>query len=133
MPLNQLPLAVIVGALAQALRWAALTAGFGVGAASLVASLAVGITLIPAARQQRIPFAAAGFVSIVSMIPGSYLFTMASGLLQIARGENTALEPISIALANGTNATLIILAISLGLVIPKLGLDYLDERRERNR
>jgi len=58
---------------------------------------------------------------------------MASGLLQIARGENAALEPISIALANGTNATLIILAISLGLVIPKLGLDYLDERRQRNR
>ena len=133
MPLNQLPIAVIVGSLAQALRWAALAAGFGVGAASLVAGLAVGIILIPAARQQRIPFAAAGFVSIVSMIPGSYLFTMASGLLQIARGENIALEPISIALANGTNATLIILAISLGLVIPKLGLDYLDERRGRNR
>ena len=67
------------------------------------------------------------------MIPGSYLFTMASGLLQIARGEGTTLELISVALANGTNATLIILAISLGLVIPKLGLDYLDERRGRNR
>ena len=65
-------------------------AGFGVGAASLVAGLAVGIILLPAARQQRIPSRRAGFVSIVSMIPGSYLFTMASGLLQIARGENIA-------------------------------------------
>ena len=62
------------------------------------------------------------------MIPGAYLFTMAAGLAQIAAGQDTTLELIGVTLANGTNALLITLAISLGLVIPKLALDYLDER-----
>jgi uncharacterized membrane protein YjjP (DUF1212 family) len=131
MPSNQLLWPVIIGAVAQALRWAVLAAGFGVGAASLAASLAVGLILIPVARRQRIPFAAVGFVSIVSMIPGSYLFTMASGLLQIARGGHASLDVIGVTLANGTHAMLIILAISIGLVIAKLALDYLDERARR--
>lgn len=128
MPLRLLPLPVIVGALAQALRWIALSAGFGVGAAALIASLAIGLILMPVARRQQLPFAAIGFIAVVSMIPGSYLFTMAAGLVQIAMGEHTTLELIGVTLANGTNAMLIVLAISLGLVIPKLGLDYLDHR-----
>jgi hypothetical protein len=48
--------------------------------------------------------------------------------LQIAKGQNTTLELISTTVAHATNAMLIILAISLGLVIPKLALDYLDQR-----
>jgi uncharacterized membrane protein YjjB (DUF3815 family) len=129
MPPRQLLLPVLVGALAQALRWAMLATGFGVGAAALAASLAVGLILIPVTRQRDIPFAAIGFVSIVSMIPGSYLFTMASGLMQIAKGGTATLELISVTVASGTNALLIILAISLGLVIPKLAFDHLDQRR----
>jgi uncharacterized membrane protein YjjP (DUF1212 family) len=130
MPPRQLLLPVLVGALAQALRWAMLATGFGVGAAALAASLAVGLILIPVTRQRDIPFAAIGFVSIVSMIPGSYLFTMASGLMQIAKGGTATLELISVTVASGTNALLIILAISLGLVIPKLAFDHLDQRRK---
>jgi uncharacterized membrane protein YjjP (DUF1212 family) len=128
MPLRELPVPVVVGAFAQALRWLALDIGFGVGAAALVASFAIGCILIPVARRQRLPFAAIGFIAIVAMIPGSYLFTMAGGLVQIATGQDTTLELIGVTVASGTNAMLIILAISLGLVIPKLALDYLDER-----
>jgi uncharacterized membrane protein YjjP (DUF1212 family) len=130
MPLRLLLWPVLVGAFAQALRWAALTAGFGVGAAALIASLAIGLILIPIARKQQLPFAAIGFIAVVSMIPGSYLFTMAAGLAQIAAGGNTTLELIGVTLASGSNALLIILAISLGLVIPKLALDFVEERRK---
>jgi hypothetical protein len=63
------------------------------------------------------------------LIPGAYLFTMASGLVQIAQGRPTSLELISATLANGTTAMLVILAISLGLILPKLTIDYLYERR----
>jgi uncharacterized membrane protein YjjP (DUF1212 family) len=131
MPAELLLLPVVVGALAQAVRWVALANGLGVGAAAFVASLAIGLILIPIARRRRLPFAAVGFVSVVSMIPGSYLFTMASGLLQIAQGENATLALIGATIASGTNALLITLAISLGLVIPKLTMDYFDERGRR--
>jgi uncharacterized membrane protein YjjP (DUF1212 family) len=124
---------VVVGTLAHALRWAVLAMGFSTGAGTLGASFAIGLTLMPLARRQRVPFAGIGFVSIVSMIPGSYLFTMASGLVQIARDEDTTLELIGATIANGTTAMIIILAICVGLVVPKLTMDYLDERRPRQR
>src|SRR5262249_48461617 len=122
---------VIVGTLAQALRWATLAMGFSAAAASLVASLAIGLMLMPVVRRQGISFAAIGFVSVVPMIPGSYLFTMASGLMQIAQGGNTTLELIGATIASGTTAMLIILAISIGLVIAKLTVEYVDERWPR--
>lgn len=128
LPLRQLALPVVVGALAQALRWVVLAAGFRVAAAALIASLAVGSILMPVVSRQRMPFAAIGFVAVVSMIPGSYLFTMAGGLVQIATGQEATLELIGVTLANGTNAMLIVLAISLGLVIPRLVFDYFHER-----
>ncbi len=53
---------------------------------------------------------------------------MASGLVQIAQGRHTSVELISATIANGTTAMLVILAISLGLIVPKLTIDYLDER-----
>jgi uncharacterized membrane protein YjjB (DUF3815 family) len=130
MPARQLLLPVLVGAVAQALRWAVLAMGFGVGAAALVASLAIGLILIPVTRRRGIPFAAIGFVSVVSMIPGSYLFTMAAGLMQIAESGNTTLELVGTTIASGTNAMLIILAICLGLVIPKLAFDFVEERQQ---
>ena len=133
MPLQLLPLPILVGALAQALRWLALTQGFGVGAAALIACLSIGTILIPIARKQQIPFAAIGFISVVSMIPGSYLFTMAAGLVQIAAGQDATLDLIAGTLTNGTVALLITLAISLGLVIPKLVFDEIDDRRAAKR
>ena len=53
---------------------------------------------------------------------------MAGGLVQIATGQEATLELIGVTLANGTNAMLIVLAISLGLVIPRLVFDYFHER-----
>ena len=131
MPARLLLVPVVVGAFAQGLRWLALTAGFGVGAAAFIACLAIGVILIPVARGQRLPFAAIGFVSVVSMIPGSYLITMAAGLLQIARSQTTTLEMIGLTLASGVNALLIIFAICLGLVMPKLLLDAFNDARSR--
>ena len=128
MPLRQILLPVLIGGIAQALRWLALAAGLKVGAAALIASLAIGFILLPVARKQRMPFAAVGFIAVVSMIPGSYLFTMAAGTVQIATGNDPTLELIGSIIANGTNAMLIILAISLGLVIPKFALDYWDHQ-----
>jgi len=127
--LNMLSWPVAVGMLAHALRWVALNMfGFGVAAGALIACIVVGLILTPISRHSHMPFAAIGFASVVSMIPGVYLFRMMGGLVQMADGAETTLSLIQGTISAGMTATIIILAMSLGLIVPKLIVDYLGDR-----
>jgi uncharacterized membrane protein YjjP (DUF1212 family) len=128
-PLRMLPWPVGVGMVAHALRWATLTLlGSSPATGAFVACLIAGLILTPVSRRTHMPFAAIGFASVVSMMPGVFMFRMASGLVQLTHGPERAWELMGATLADGSVAIFIILAMSFGLIVPKLFIDYVSEK-----
>ncbi len=131
-PLLMLGWPAAVGMLAHALRWWTLAVvGADAATGAFVACLLVGLVLAPVARRRHMPFAAIGFASVVSMIPGVLLFRMASGLLQLANGSNTTLDLLGATIADGVTALNVILAMSFGLIIPKIAVVRLGDGATR--
>ncbi len=134
MPWRMIGWPVAVGMLAHALHWAAIVqAGMDLATGALAAGLAVGTIMAPVARRLNLPFAAVGFASVVSMMPGVFLFRFVSGLVQIQHGGTPAADLINVTIADGVMALAIVMALSLGLIIPKWVFDFLTERRARVR
>lgn len=121
-----LPIPILIGMCAHALRWIAITAaGANVQTGALVACLLVGTLMTPIANHLRWPFAAAAFASVVSLIPGVYLFRMAGGLVALTSlGDKATPEVLVGAFADGSTAALIIMAMTFGLIVPKVCIEH---------
>jgi uncharacterized membrane protein YjjB (DUF3815 family) len=87
------------------------------------------VILTPVSRRTHMPFAAIGFASVVSMIPGVYLFRMMSGLVEIAADAEAGASVLAGTIGAGATAGIVILAMSLGLIIPKMILDAFARQR----
>ena len=133
-PLKMWPWPVAVGMVAHAARWVAISVfGTGVALGAMIACVFVALVLTPVSRRWHMPFAAIGFASVVSLIPGVYLFRLASGLLQLAGGSQTTLDLLGATLADAITAFMIILAMGLGLIVPKMLIDRFDRRQKNSK
>ena len=127
MPWRMLPIPILVGMLAHASRWEAIyAAGASAETGALVACLVVGVIITPIADRMRLPFAGLAFASVVSLMPGVFLFRMAGGMVDlVALGSKAPQELLEQVVADGTTAILIILAMSFGLIFPKMCIQNL--------
>jgi uncharacterized membrane protein YjjP (DUF1212 family) len=126
MPWRMLPIPILIGMAAHAAHWAmSAVAGASTEAAALVACLLVGTVVTPIADRLRLSFAGFAFASVVSLIPGVYLFRMAGGLVGLMNLGRDAQPGLLIdTVVDGTTALVIVLAITLGLIFPKMCIEY---------
>ena len=117
-----LPIPIAVGMLAHGCRWGAMTlAGVNPATGALLACLIVGIIMTPIADRLHLPFAGLAFASVVSLIPGSYLFRMGGGMASLlAFGTKASPDLFFQVMADGIGAILIVVAMTFGLVIPRI-------------
>ena len=118
---------IAVGMLAHAARWALVSlAGAHVAVGALAACVLVAVVVTPLADRLRLPFATLAFCAVVSMMPGFYLFRASSALVElVAIGERAPVDLVAGIFANGTTAFLIILAMSFGLIVPRMLFEHL--------
>jgi uncharacterized membrane protein YjjP (DUF1212 family) len=131
MPWRMLPIPTLIGAFAHACRWAVISIGGGsIETGALVACLVVGILVTPIADRLRLPFAAVGFASVVSLIPGVFVFRMAGGLVAlISSGGDASTDLFLNTVTDGITALAIFLAMAFGLIAPKMLIEHFRERR----
>jgi uncharacterized membrane protein YjjP (DUF1212 family) len=125
MPWRMLPFPIVAGMLGHAARWALISlAGANVATGALVACILVSIIVTPVVDRLHLPFAALGFSAVVSMIPGFFLFQAASTFVELVSiGSRAPVTLLTNIAANGATAFLVILAMTFGLILPRMILE----------
>lgn len=127
MPWRWLPLPMVVGMVSHALHWSVLAIGGGVTLSTFLSCLFVGAVVTPISNRLHLPFAAFAFASVVSLIPGSYVFRMADALIGMANsGSAAAPQLLTAAAVYGTTAVAIMIAMAFGLILPKMLIEDID-------
>jgi uncharacterized membrane protein YjjB (DUF3815 family) len=133
MPWRMLPIPMLIGMLAHAARWFVVAAaGLRIEVGAFVACLIVSLMLTPIAERLRLPFAGIAFASVVSLVPGVFLFRMGGSLLTlIALGAKAPTGLLQDVIVDGATAFVVMLAMAFGLIIPKLCIDRFRQGQAR--
>jgi uncharacterized membrane protein YjjP (DUF1212 family) len=121
-PWRLLAFPIAAGMLAHAARWALISvAGTNVATGALVACILVSVIVTPIVDRLHLPFAALAFSAVVSLMPGFFLFNAATGIVELVSiGPNAPAALLTGIAANGATAFLIILAMTFGLILPRI-------------
>jgi len=131
MPWRMVGVPVMTGMVAHGLRWELLQLGAGVPMGAFGATLVAGVTMTLVSHRLRLPFGAAAFACVVSLIPGVYMFQAVSGLVTVARlGQKAGLDLVLGVATDLSTAGLTLLAMAAGLILPKLFADALLPQRQ---
>ena len=120
-PYRMLLWPVAIGMLAHAARWGVVElSGVSVVLSVTIACVLVGTLMTPLARFLHLPFAAVGFASVVSLLPGSYIFRMSSGLTQILdQSAESSTGLVAATMSDAISAIAVAFVMALGLAVPK--------------
>jgi uncharacterized membrane protein YjjB (DUF3815 family) len=125
MPWRLLAFPAAIGMLAHAARWALISvAGGSAPTGALVACMLVSIIATPVVDRLHLPFAAVAFSAVVSLMPGFFLFNAATGLVELVSiGPSAPAALLTSIVTNGATAFLIIMAMTFGLILPRMLLE----------
>jgi len=126
LPWRLLAAPVIVGMLCHGSRWVVIDQGAGLVVGALVACLMAGTVMTLLSHRLKLPFAALAFASVVSMMPGIFVFRFADGLINVySAGHEATLAMLSAVFSDGTATLLIVLVMTVGLIFPKMLIEGL--------
>src|SRR5258708_17491794 len=122
MPWRLLAFRIAVGMLAHAAGWALIcTAGGSAPTGAFVACMVVSVLATRVVDRLHLPFAAVACSAVVSLMPGFFLFNAATGLVELVSIGPTAPAALLTSIAaNGATAFLIIMAMTFGLILPRM-------------
>lgn len=125
MPWRLLAFPAAIGMVAHAARWALISlAGGSAPTGALVACMLVSVIATPVVDRLHLPFAAVAFSAVVSLMPGFFLFNAATGLVELVSiGPNAPPALLTSIVTNGATAFLIIMAMTFGLILPRMLLE----------
>jgi hypothetical protein len=84
----------------------------------------VSVLVTPVVDRLRLPFAALAFSAVVSLMPGFFLFNAATGLVELVSIGPSARAALLTSIAtSGATAFLIIMAMTFGLILPRMVLE----------
>ena len=130
MPWRVLPWPIGIGMFAHAAHWELLQTGASPQSAAFIACLVVGVIVTPLADRLRMPYGAFAFAPVVSLIPGVFMFQAVSSLLAVADARTVAkADALVDAVSEGTTAFVILLAMTVGLIVPKMCIERLQDAR----
>jgi uncharacterized membrane protein YjjB (DUF3815 family) len=126
MPWRLLAFPIAAGMLAHAARWALISvAGGSAPTGALVACMLVSVVATPVVDRLHLPFAAVAFSAVVSLMPGLFLFNAATGLVELVSiGPSAPAALLTSIATSGATAFLIIMAMTFGLILPRMLLEH---------